>query len=157
MERYQYQNSSLTLQQGIEEYRAANPHLVRIEEVDRETAQFFTSHDRIHVVFGLNTSVAQEGMADLWTLMGSDVGFIRYVGYLRNPTILKIAKTAVDDFKKAGFFNEAKQFSLNLKKIYMYSRKMKRKWPWSKNEAYLNTSLKEIREDFGIQLVSQEN
>ena len=71
--RYREQDSPLTHSEGVEEYRRSFPELIDARDVSEAARSFFIAHDRCHVVFGLDTSLPQEGMADTWTLFGSDV------------------------------------------------------------------------------------
>jgi hypothetical protein len=83
---YQRQDSDLTLREGLAEYYEGHPGLFRPSQLTKDSARFFRSHDVAHVVFGLDTTLTDEALADAWTLLGTDVGLRRYVGYLRtNP------------------------------------------------------------------------
>src|SRR5665213_1567547 len=80
---YQVQDSALTLAEGLEEYYTANVGTVtRPRDLPRESAGLFRSHDICHVIFGLNTSLSDEALADVRTILSCDVGFRRYSAYL---------------------------------------------------------------------------
>ena len=68
--RYQDQDSPLTLREGLDEYRAANPALVDPAASTDKGAAFFASHDACHVVFGTTTAILDEATTDLWTFFG---------------------------------------------------------------------------------------
>jgi hypothetical protein len=80
---YQRQDSGLTLKEELAEYYEGHPGLFRPSQLAKDSAQFFRSHDIAHVVFGLDTTLTDEALADAWTLLGTDVGLRRYVRYLR--------------------------------------------------------------------------
>jgi hypothetical protein len=44
-----------------------------------ESAEPFRSHDICHVIFGLDTTFADEAMVDTRTLLSCDVGVRKYV------------------------------------------------------------------------------
>jgi hypothetical protein len=70
-----------------------HPSLFRPSQLTKDSARFFRSHDIAHVVFGLDTTLADEALADAWTLLGTDVGLRRYVRYLRtNPEAQQLMK-----------------------------------------------------------------
>ena len=59
---YQDQNCSLTLTQGIEEYRNYLISIGRKVMEDEEGSSLITDHDATHVIFGLDTSLEQESL-----------------------------------------------------------------------------------------------
>ena len=61
---YQEQRCSLTLGAALEEYFRGHPGLLREQEMDPESAALFRSHDVCHVVFGLDTRLQDEVLAD---------------------------------------------------------------------------------------------
>src|SRR6185437_9024969 len=85
--KYQEQDSNLTLREALKEYHDANPHLFDSTKSSAETNRFFQCHDRIHVVFGCDTSFAQEARTDCWTMMGTDLGTWNYFKLVASPVI----------------------------------------------------------------------
>jgi hypothetical protein len=153
---YQDQASSQTLKEGIEEYFRVNPHLLLPSDFDEETKNFFVNHDKIHVIFGCNTSFSHEVRADFWTVFGTDIGFTGYMKYAASPVVRNLYK---DVSKKAS-----KGMKINLKaetlpalkapvQVLLNCRRMKKKWPWSDNETLMNRPLSEIRQEYGIRVL----
>src|SRR5579863_1919853 len=96
--RYQQQDSALTLSEGLEEYYAANVgKVVRPRDLPPESADLFRSHDMCHVVFGLSTTLDDEAMADVRTLLSCDVGWRRYARYMTSDPAAKAI------FKELGY------------------------------------------------------
>jgi len=82
---YQAQDSQQTLAEGLAEYYAANGGRVVVPaSLPPESRALFRSHDICHVIFGLDTTLADEGMADVRTLLSCDVGWGRYGELLRS-------------------------------------------------------------------------
>jgi hypothetical protein len=156
--KYQRQDADMTLREGIDEYFAANPNLLLPSKHDKETAGFFHSHDRVHVVFGCDTSFVNELRADFWTIFGSDVGFFNYLSFIKNPGVKMIMNdlSKIHDADKEVFRAELKKSAREAlstpMKVYLRARKMKKKWPWIGSEAFLDKPLSEIREGFGIEV-----
>jgi hypothetical protein len=99
------------------------------------------------VVFGLETNLEDEALADFWTLMGSDVGLGRYVGYLGQ------SKEAMQIFKQIGLWRTlltTLRVIPNVALVFVRTRKMKKKWPWTGYENYMGVPLNRIRSEFGI-------
>ncbi|HLK26181.1 MAG TPA: hypothetical protein VKT30_16110, partial [Caulobacteraceae bacterium] len=68
--RYQAQDSQQTLAEGLAEYYAANGARVAAPaSLPAESRALFRNHDVCHVVFGLDTTLEDEGMADVRTLL----------------------------------------------------------------------------------------
>ena len=78
--RYQEQNSSLTLRQGLAEYYASNPNLFKSNEASSpEIGSFLRNHDACHVVFGTTTALADEFLQDIWTFFAVDITLKKYI------------------------------------------------------------------------------
>jgi len=126
-----------------------HPGLFRPSQLPEDSAHFFRSHDIAHVVFGLDTTLDDEALADAWTLLGTDVGLWRYLTYLRTN------REAQQLMKLIGWTRTA-WISLRvlpqIPTVWLHSRKMSRKWPWEFNEDFMDMSLKEIRRKFNIRL-----
>src|SRR5215472_12930942 len=98
--RYQEQDSCMTLAEGLEEYYRANAgRILRPNDLSEESKELFRRHDICHVIFGLDTSLADETMADARTLLSCDVGLGRYAGYLRTSPEARAI------FKELGYGN----------------------------------------------------
>jgi ubiquinone biosynthesis protein Coq4 len=146
---YQRQGATLTLRQGLAQYRQANPQLVSEESASPEAARFFRSHDLCHVVFGLDTSLEQEVLADAWTFLGVDIRARDYIRYVELPEVKAVAL-------EAGYGRAIRVFLKQLPviaRVWRAARRMKRKWPWSGHEGYYDRPLDEIRDELGIRLV----
>jgi hypothetical protein len=148
--RYQDPACELTLRQGLEEYFAGHSGLLKPGSSDTKTAAFFHSHDACHVLFGLDTTLQDEGLADLWTVFGTNIGLGRYARYLRtNPAARQIVK-------EIGLFQTIAtglRLFLSVARIFLRSRKMKGKWPWGEEERYLDCPLVELRNKFHIEVL----
>ena len=146
---YQEQEATLSLQTGLEEYRSGFPGLLDASELPSRAARFFHAHDICHVVFGCDTSVAQEAMADTWSVFGTSLGFGAYLDYLRLPQANNI-------FRQIGYGRtawETLRVSPRLVQVIIRARHMARPWPFWDNDQYLGIPLKKIREEFNIRLV----
>ena len=146
---YQEQESALSLQAGLEEYRSGFTGLLDENELPSRAARFFRAHDICHVVFGCDTSVAHEAMADTWSVFGTSLGFGAYLDYLRLPQANNI-------FQQVGYGRtawETLRVSPRLVQVMIRARYMARPWPFWDNDQYLHVPLNKIREEFNIRLV----
>lgn len=146
---YQNPDASLTLAEGVDEYRRAFPDLIDPGQVDEGLGCFLRAHDRCHVLFGLDTSIRDEAMADTWTLFASDVSWKEYASYLRHPEVNNI-------LAEAGYWTitvESVKHIGDMVAAWRHARRMKAKWPFWHNDDYLGLPVCEIRLEFGIVLV----
>jgi hypothetical protein len=151
MLRYQQQGSSQTLRQGLEEYYEANPGIVtRPSDLPAQSIALFRSHDICHVIFGLNTSLGDETLADMRTLLSCDVGMRRYARYLVEDEAAKAL------FKELGYAKALWITLLSVPRILraaLEGLRMRKRWPWVPPETYLDQPLGELRREFGIRVI----
>lgn len=147
--RYQQQDSTQTLAEGMEEYYAQMKNLLSLDHMTSEARALFTRHDTAHVVFGCDTSLRQEVMIDTWILFGSDVGFSTYMAYTRIPEATKILR----EVGLVRAFWETLVALPALIRIVSQTRRMTKKWPWKDHSSYLHRPLGEIRRELNITLL----
>ena len=143
---YQSASSSQTLREGLVEYEQLNPNLNDARVATPEGADFFHCHDAAHVVFGCDTSLLNEAMADAWTLFGTTITLKSFFGFMKIEEHQEI-------LDKLGWFAVIRTFirsvPLILRIIYR-SMKMNKAWPWDDYPTYLDVPLRDIRDEFGI-------
>ena len=140
----------MTLREGLEEYFAGHPGLTRIDSADSETAQFFHSHDACHVLFGLDTTLTDEGLADLWTIFGTDIGLRRYVAYLRADPV---ARRIVKEIGVIPTIATSLRLVPSGVQVLLRARRMKEKWQWGSEKRYLDWPLVKLRRQFKIEIL----
>ena len=149
--RYQQQDCALTLAEGLEEYYAANAgRVVRPRDLPAESFVLFRNHDMCHVIFGLDTTLADEALADTRTLFSCDVGVRRYLAYLAQD------KQAQALFKEFGYLRSTWAMVLALPRIWraaVDAWRMKKRWPWIPPESFQSRTLADLRREFGICVV----
>jgi hypothetical protein len=148
---YQREDCPLTLAEGLEEYYAANiGKIVRPRELPPESFVLFRNHDLCHVIFGLDTTLGDEALADVRTLLSCDVGYRRYVAYLAED------RQAQALFKEIGYLKSTWVTLLAVPRIcraVLEAWRMKRRWPWTPPESFLQRPLADLRREFGIRII----
>lgn len=149
--KYQEQDSTLTLSEGLEEYYRVNAgRVLRPESLSPESRALFRSHDMCHVAFGLTTSLSDETLADTRTLFSCDVGFRRYVRYLwSNPD----AKALFEELGWARIVWITMRSIPRVLRAIGEVRRMHGKWPWEPPPEYLAMPLTELRRKYGIRVI----
>jgi len=138
------------LAEGLEEYYRANIDVVsRPTTLPPDSAALFRSHDLCHVIFGLDTTLGDETMADMRTLLSSDVGWKKYLSYANDPLAQAV-------FKALGIWRTVIITLRTLPRIVRAIREarlMKKKWPWIPPEIFYARTLSDLRREFGIRVI----
>jgi hypothetical protein len=147
MHAYQRQDAPLSLRDGIAEYFASHPFLKRGAELSPEGQRFFRCHDTVHVLWGCDTSLAQEAVVKLASIFGTTAGFAVLRGYrLHDAADIYRALTIRDILATI-----AVAFLIVPRTIWRCRRQAKR-WPWSDFDPLLDTPLGQLRAAFGIRV-----
>jgi hypothetical protein len=156
--RYQDPHSTQTLAEGLAEYRARNPDLFDPDALSRDErlgglGRFFAAHDACHVLFGLDTSLPDESLADTWTLCGTDVRWAELRGYFKSEAQRALFK---DLLRQVWWWRAIWEGLCTLPRMVramLRARRMSRKWPLHEWPRYLDVPLRDIRRAFRIELV----
>ena len=144
---FQVPDSPLTLAEGLAEYYARTHGLKRGEALPAKARDFFRSHDVVHVVFGCDTSLAQEAVVKLSSLFGSTDAVSVMKGYLLYDSL--------DIYRRLPM---GEVLETIVRAIVIVPRtlarclRQTRRWPWAGFEPYLDQPLSQIRSDFGIRV-----
>ncbi|MEM7155448.1 MAG: hypothetical protein AAF799_21540 [Myxococcota bacterium] len=154
--RYQDPSSTQTLREGLAEYHAANPDLFDPEEIEAKLGDlgpFFAAHDACHVLFGLDTSLGDETLADTWTLVGTDAKLSELLSYFRSDAQKQFFKEFIAEIGYWKLFVASLRSVPRVLKAMWMGRKMTRKWVLHEWESKLDVPLHQLRSDYGIRLV----
>ena len=89
---FQDQSCDLTLEEGLEEYRAYLQANGKKQLIDKPGSQIIRDHDATHVIFGLDTSIEQESLLDSWVLRGCHWKFKELFAYSKLPELKELNK-----------------------------------------------------------------
>ena len=149
--RYQAQDSQQTLAEGLAEYYAVNAASVsRPASLPPESRALFRNHDVCHVIFGLDTTLADEGMADVRTLLSCDVGWRRYARYMTSDPA---AKAIFRQLGVARALWATVVIMPRLARAIGEAWRMSKRWPWEAPADYFERSLADLRREYGIRLI----
>jgi hypothetical protein len=153
---YQYQNCSLTLQEGLNCYYKAFPESIEIFEDNAGSGTLLRDHDCTHVIFGLDISIEQESILDTWVLWGSKWELRYLLGYQKLPQIKQLYKNLVNEIGYFGFIKILWKLGGIKRKVIFRTLKMKKKWPFKMPEEYLSMKILDLREMYGIKVLLPE-
>jgi hypothetical protein len=147
---YQDQDTRMTLREGLAEYYRTNPGITPPAQASADGAVFFASHDVVHVVFGTTTEILDEGVTDMWQMLGLDISAWTYIRQgLSTPEVRDIVR----QIGVRGTLSAVAMFPRIVPKVWRRARRMTKPWPWKGFEAYLDVRLGELREEFGIEVL----
>jgi hypothetical protein len=147
MLRYQARASTQTLAEGVAEYYAAHPQLSALRGMTPEAQDFFRCHDVAHVVFGCGTSLDDEAVVKLASMFGTTAGLGVLRGYRLHESVQIYKRLPL----RAVLATIARSAVIVARTAVRCTRQRAR-WPWSGFERFLAVPLREIREQFGIQV-----
>lgn len=139
-------NPNITLREAIEEFNSRNSQYFSDREVSPEAQDFFRRHDVAHVVFDCNTSILGEGKVKVWTIFGTTLGFWKHLKGYSEASAFSLFK----QYSWGHLFNNVFKLIVAAPRTISRARRMKKPWPWSSYESYLDVPLAEIREEFKI-------
>ena len=146
--RFESQNCTQTLAEGLAEYFAANPFLKRDEDLlSPEAKQFFRSHDTVHVLYGCGTTMPDEAVVKLSSLMGTTGGLAVLRGYANHETLDIYTKLPLGSTLLAVLSSPW----LIVRTLWRCTRQTQR-WPWVDHAQFLDVPLNDIRSRFGIKV-----
>lgn len=151
---YQLPDATMTLGEGLEEYYRVNPGLSDPAAIENPvSARYFRNHDTTHVVFGTHTGPLHEGVNDLWTIFGAQIG---YWEYARGFFATDEAKTITKEFLDWKTIAKSLKSVRLVFEIRRRARSMHAKWPWHCPEALLGRPLDQLRDEYGIRVFRPE-
>lgn len=142
------QDCDLTLKEAIEEFRCYIDEPIGVNSISSEAAKLFQSHDATHVLFGHDSSINQEALNDLVTIMCTTMNLFKYVAYLKLPE----ARMAFKGVSTSNFLVATVYTLQRFPEVIKISRAMKKKWPWNFRLEYLDIPLNQLRKKYGIYL-----
>ena len=153
---FQDQSCDLTLEEGLEEYRAYLQTNGKKQLIDKPGSQIIRDHDATHVIFGLDTSIEQESLLDSWVLTGTSWKLKELLAYNKLPEVRQLFKDLRHD---PGHFKlvlmVVKLIPIQFK-IWKRIRQMSKKWPFVSPDFLMNQSVCDLREEFGIKILAPE-
>ena len=145
---YQRPDSTLSLAEGLREYYAARDGLIDGRGISTAAREFFRCHDVAHVVFGCATTLHNEAMVKMWSFFGTTAGLSLLRAY-RLPE----SKEVYEELEWLDIASTAVRSLVLVPLVLWRCSLMRKRWPWSDFEPYLDVSLSEIRHEYGIRLV----
>ena len=153
---FQDQDYQGTLREGIEEYHRYLRSLGRKIGTD-EAHGLWTFHDATHVIFGHDTTLEQEASLDFCVYLQCHFKWRDLVAYNEDPLIHALYKSLVSEL---GYTAVPLKLYWRSRKviwrIFRRSRQLKKKWPFKFPPEWLERSVKELRAEHGILVLSDD-
>ena len=153
---FKKQNCELTLAEGLEiylSYLKENNKKIGTDGSD-DDYKIWQCHDCTHVIFGNGVTFEEETINDLHGLILCSYEWRDYVAYFEDPFLKNHMKYLWKEvgLKKTivSMFHIYKSILGILKMRF----KMKKKWPLKVPDSYLKRKICDLREEYGIQILS---
>lgn len=147
MHAFQHQRSEQTLAQGLVEYVAVNPNLADIRSMSTPAKEFFRCHDVVHVVYGCDVALNDEAVVKVASILGTTAGLRVLKGYRLHESL--------QIYRRLHVFEVLLSIGCSL---FIVPRTVSRclaqraRWPWADHQTYMQSSLRELRQHFGIKV-----
>jgi hypothetical protein len=151
---YTYKNSRQTLQQGLEEYYAANRDFTHPNQMPPDFAKILLAHDVSHVVFGCDTDMYDELKLLPLTFLASDYKFRDYLRDRKNPAV----DVMYDDLVKrhgllwlyCSIFLVLPRLVPDLIVMWFKTRGLRKYYPFFEYKPLLERALLDVRQEFSL-------
>jgi hypothetical protein len=165
---YQHQDCELTLAEGLAEYFAQIDQAALLTGDDDDNGDdakdgdslrsYLLGHDCQHVVFGLGVTLEEESILDTWAFNAVDhiPWKLTFKYTFSGGELTKLFKKL---FKEVGFFKTMSiPYAVRKQKRIAYKniKLMEKKWPWYVPDEFMSRSLRELREEFGINVLDKD-
>ena len=148
---YTKQNN-LTLREALQMHYQLNPQFTSFEKYSNSfSSKMIKAHDIAHIIFGCDTSYSGEYAVQTWVKCGVKQNlnwkelpnFIfnkDLIGLVLPPKLIQYSMTHILEFVKIK------------KKIKEQAKFMNKKWNYFTEEDFMDRTIEQIREEFGIKL-----
>ena len=145
--------NGLTLNDALCRHYVLNPQFTVWSGYKSDTAQkLVRAHDISHIVFGCDTSLLGEMRVQLWAKFGvKSFGIKESLNYAKDKEAKVLLKNPVGYWSMFVFF--LKHLS-EVRTIHKQSKLMIKKWVYFNEHAYMDMTVRNIRHQFGIQVIS---
>ena len=153
---FQDQSCDLTLEEGLEEYRAYLQANGKKQLIDKPNSTIIRDHDATHVIFGLDTSIEQESLLDSWVLRGCDWKFKELFAYSQLPELKELNKYLKKEVGYRKLLLAVFKLISIKRKIGRRTKAMNKKWPFRSQDSLMNQRVCDLREEYGIKILEPE-
>jgi len=150
------QDCSLTLAEGLQEYRAYLQANGKKQLIDKLDSQIIRDHDATHVMFGLDTSFEQESLLDSWVLRGCQWKFKELFAYQKLPEIKELSKYLKQELGYLKILLVVFKLIPIKRRVVRRAKAMKKRWPFKSPDSLMNQRVCDLREEYGIKILEPE-
>ena len=145
--------NDLPLAEALQRHYVLNPQFTVWSDYKSDVAQkLVKAHDISHIVFGCDTSLLGEMRVQLWAKFGvQSFGFRESLNYAKEKEAKVLLKNPVGYGRMFVFFLK----HLNeVFKVRKQANSVARKWVYFEEHGYMTMTVRDIRHQFGIQVIS---
>lgn len=156
--KYQNQDSEQTLREAIAEYHQYLTDIGRQILTDRteDADTIWLYHDATHAIFGQDTTIEDEAALDFWVFFGTTFSWRLLKQYQQIPEIKDLSRAILSEL---GIMFIPLLYWRNKRVLWTVirnTRRMNKKWPFELPATLLDRRLSELREEYGITVLTSE-
>jgi ubiquinone biosynthesis protein Coq4 len=147
--------NNLTLEKALVEHYKINPQFTRYDQFETvEAGNIIKSHDISHIIYGCDTSLPGEFKVQMWNNFGSSktmpkLNLKNLLNKDFNTIMRLVIPTGLFGFVAMNF----KELMGVRKQVKTQADQMTKKWIYGEEEKYMNKTIDEIRDEFGIEIL----
>ncbi len=155
---FKKQDCDLTLREGIEiylDYLRQNNKTVGIDETD-DAYKVWQCHDSTHVIFGNGVTFEEEALNDFHNLILCSFKWKDYLAYFEDPWLKEHMKYLLKEVGIKKLLVSLFFITKSIVAVMKLRFKIKKKWPLKVPESYLERKICDLREEYGIQILTEK-
>jgi ubiquinone biosynthesis protein Coq4 len=145
--------NNLTLTKALDEHYKINPQFTPwYKYQNNQASRMIKAHDITHLIFGCDTSYSGEYAVQTWAKyrVKIKIPFWEMYKYLFNKDMIQlILPPKLIQYS----WTHRSEFAQLKKKIKTQTNLMTKKWEYFQEEHYMNKTISEIREEYGIKIL----
>lgn len=155
---FKSQNCELTLAEGLEiylDYLTENKKNIGTDD-DNSEYKVWECHDCTHVIFGNGVTFEEETLNDFHNLILCSYEWKDYLAYFDDPWLKNHMKFLLKEVGLRKLFISLFYITKSVIAVIKLRFRMKKKWPLKVPESYLNRRICDLRDEYGIQILSKD-
>lgn len=112
-----------------------------------EAQEFFRCHDVVHVIFGCDVALDDEAVVKIASILRTTAGLQVLRGYRLHESLQIYRLLSVLDVVLSIV-----RSVVIVPRTALRCMRQRTRWPWSANQKYLQTPLRQVRQEFGIRV-----
>ncbi len=155
---FKKQDCDLTLAEGLDiylDYLKTHGKTIGTDDKNSEY-KVWQCHDCTHVIFGNGVTFEEEALNDFHNAILCSYKWKDYLAYFEDPWLKEHMKYLIKEVGVKKFLISLYYIARSITSVIKLRFKMKKKWPLKVPESYLDRRICDLREEYGIQILNED-